>query len=154
SLVAWRVTQSLGASTGQVIRRAIIRDLYERERAASMIGLVTSVVVLMPMSAPLIGGILDTLFGWESIFIFSALLAGTIFIWAVLALPETREKAVRQGDRGRFTHDLRALTGSPVFFGYALCVGFGSAPFFAFLGGATYVAVTMLGRTSAEYGAW
>ncbi len=35
-----------------------------------MIGLVTSVVVLMPMVAPLIGGILDTLFGWESIFVF------------------------------------------------------------------------------------
>ena len=29
----------------------------------AMIGLVTSVVVLMPMAAPLIGGILDTVFG-------------------------------------------------------------------------------------------
>src|SRR5262249_49077727 len=65
-LVAARVAQSLGASTGQTIGRAIIRDLYERERAAAMIGLVTSVVVLMPMAAPLIGGVLDTLFGWEA----------------------------------------------------------------------------------------
>ncbi len=154
SLVAWRVTQSLGASTGQVIGRAIIRDLYERERAASMIGLVTSVVVLMPMAAPLIGGILDTLFGWESIFIFSACLAGGIFIWAVMALPETRSKAGMKGGRNPFASDLRALAGNPVFFGYALCAGFGSAPFFSFLGGAPYVAVTMLGRSSAEYGAW
>ena len=72
SLIVARVVQSLGASTGQTIGRAIIRDLYDREHAASMIGLVTSVVVLMPMVAPLIGGILDTLFGWESIFIFTA----------------------------------------------------------------------------------
>ena len=71
-LVVARVVQSLGASTGQTISRAIIRDLYDRERAASMIGLVTSVVVLMPMMAPLLGGILDTLFGWTSIFIFVA----------------------------------------------------------------------------------
>ncbi len=78
-LVAARVVQSLGASTGQTISRAIIRDLYDRERAASMIGLVTSVVVLMPMMAPLLGGILDTLFGWASIFIFIALFSGTVF---------------------------------------------------------------------------
>ncbi|HEY7247563.1 MAG TPA: multidrug effflux MFS transporter [Xanthobacteraceae bacterium] len=154
SLVAWRVTQSLGASTGQVIGRAIIRDLYERERAASMIGLVTSVVVLMPMAAPMIGGILDTLFGWESIFIFSACLAGGIFIWAAIALPETRVNAAAKSGRKQFASDLRGLAENPVFFGYALCAGFGSAPFFCFLGGVPYVAVTMLGRTSAEYGAW
>ena len=90
SLIAARVAQSLGASTGQTIGRAIIRDLYERERAASMIGLVTSVVVLMPMVAPLIGGILDTLFGWRSIFVFAAALGLLVFVWAVIALPETR----------------------------------------------------------------
>src|SRR3977135_3012321 len=73
-LITARVVQSLGASTGQTIGRALIRDLYDREHAASMIGLVTSVVVLMPMAAPLIGGILDTLLGWESIFVFTAVL--------------------------------------------------------------------------------
>ncbi len=89
-LIAARVAQSLGASTGQTIGRAIIRDIYDREHAASMIGLVTSVVVLMPMAAPLIGGILDTLFGWESIFVFTAILSVSVFVWAVLDLPETR----------------------------------------------------------------
>src|SRR5262249_375930 len=79
------IFQSLGASTGQTISRAIIRDLYDRDRAASMIGLITSVVVVMPMAAPLIGGILDTLFGWESIFVFTALLSLTVFAWAAIA---------------------------------------------------------------------
>ena len=58
------------------------------------------------------------------------------------------------GGRGRFRADLRALAASPRFFGYALCAGFGSAPFFSFLGGAPHVVVTMLGHTSAEYGLW
>ena len=154
SLVAWRVLQSLGASSGQTIGRAIIRDLYERDRAASMIGLVTSVVVLMPMAAPLIGGILDTLFGWEAIFVFSAALSALVFAWAVIALPETRKIAALPDERMRFTSDLRALAGSSRFFGYALCAGLGSAPFFSFLGGAPHVVVSMLGHTSAEYGLW
>ena len=37
-LILARILQALGASTGLVIGRAIIRDLYDRERAASMIG--------------------------------------------------------------------------------------------------------------------
>ena len=154
SLVGWRLLQSLGASSGQTIGRAIIRDLYERDRAASMIGLVTSVVVLMPMAAPLIGGILDTLFGWQSIFVFSAAVSAFVFAWAVIALPETRKIAAIPGERNRLAGDLRALAASPRFFGYALCAGLGSAPFFSFLGGAPHVVVSMLGRTSAEYGLW
>jgi len=154
SLITARVFQSLGASTGQTIGRAIIRDLYDREHAASMIGLVTSVVVLMPMLAPLIGGVLDTLFGWESIFVFSAALSFAVFAWAVMALPETRRFSTVPSERSHFRADLAALTASPRFFGYALCAGLGSAPFFSFLGGAPHVVVSMLGRTSAEYGLW
>ncbi len=153
-LILARVAQSLGASTGQTIGRAIIRDLYDREHAASMIGLVTSVVVLMPMLAPLIGGILDTLFGWEAIFVFAASLSFAVFVWAVLTLPETRKISAVPGERGHFRADLAALAASPRFFGYALCAGLGSAPFFSFLGGAPLVVVSMLGRTSAEYGLW
>jgi DHA1 family bicyclomycin/chloramphenicol resistance-like MFS transporter len=152
-LVAARIVQSLGASTGQTIGRAIIRDLYDREHAASMIGLVTSVVVLMPMMAPLIGGILDTLFGWESIFVFTALLSCIVLVWAIIALPETH-RSTTTSEPAHFRTDLAALTASPRFFAYALCAGLGSAPFFSFLGGAPHVVVSMLGRTSAEYGIW
>jgi DHA1 family bicyclomycin/chloramphenicol resistance-like MFS transporter len=154
SLVVARVAQSLGASTGQTIGRAIIRDLYDREHAASMIGLVTSVVVLMPMVAPLIGGVLDTLFGWEAIFAFTAIVSFTVFAWAVLDLPETRDASLASASPRHFRADLAALASSPRFFGYALCAGLGSAPFFSFLGGAPHVVVTMLGHTSAEYGLW
>ena len=153
SLVSARIAQSLGASSGQTIGRAIIRDLYDREHAASMIGLVTSVVVLMPMVAPLIGGILDTLFGWEAIFVFAAIVSFTVFAWAALALPETRKLSPSSSQR-HFRADLAALAASPRFFGYALCAGLGSAPFFSFLGAAPHVVVTLLGRTSAEYGLW
>ena len=154
SLVVARIAQSLGASTGQTIGRAIIRDLYDREHAASMIGLVTSVVVLMPMVAPLIGGVLDTLFGWEAIFAFTAIVSFTIFSWAALDLPETRNASRAPASPPHFRADVGALAASRRFFGYALCAGLGSAPFFSFLGGAPHVVVTMLERTSAEYGVW
>jgi len=153
ALVIARIVQAVGAATGFVVGRAIVRDLYERERAASMLGLITSAVVVVPMLSPLIGGILDTLFGWESIFVVTALFSFAVFGWALAKLPETRP-ATAPSTPGRFAADLRALAGDRRFIGYVLCGALGSAPFFIFLGGGAYVAVTMFGRTSAEFGVW
>ena len=96
ALIGARVVQAVGASTGIVIGRAIIRDLYERDRAAAMIGLVTTAMVIAPMVSPLIGGILDTAFGWEAIFLFIAAFSGAVLLWAALVLPETRPASVAQ----------------------------------------------------------
>jgi len=151
-LIVARIGQALGASTGLVIGRAIIRDLVDRERTASMIGLVSTVMVVAPMMAPLIGGILDTAFGWHSIFILLAVLSALVLGWAVLVLPETRPERAR--DTATFWPDLRALIGNASFIGYVLSGALASGAFFTFLGGAPHVVVTMMGRSSAEYGLW
>ena len=153
ALIGARVVQAIGASTGIVIGRAIIRDLYERDRAAAMIGLVTTAMVIAPMVAPMIGGILDTAFGWEAIFLFLAVFSGVVLLWAVFVLPETRPARVAQSP-GMLIQEWRALLGSAKFHGYVLCGTLGSASFFTFLGGGPYVVVTLMGRSSAEFGVW
>jgi DHA1 family bicyclomycin/chloramphenicol resistance-like MFS transporter len=153
ALIGARVVQAIGASTGIVIGRAIIRDLFERDRAAAMIGLVTTAMVIAPMVAPMIGGILDTAFGWEAIFLFLAVFSGAVLLWAVFVLPETRPARVAQSP-GMLIQEWRALIGSAKFHGYVLCGALGSASFFTFLGGGPYVVVTLMGRSSAEFGVW
>ena len=153
ALIGARVVQAIGASTGIVIGRAVIRDLYERERAAAMIGLVTTAMVIAPMISPLVGGILDTTFGWEAIFLFIAAFSGVVLLWAALVLPETRPASVAQAP-GMLIQEWRALLGNAKFHGYVLCGALGSASFFTFLGGGPHVVVTLMGRTSAEYGIW
>ncbi len=153
-LVVARTVQALGASTGIVLGRAIIRDLYDRDEAASMIGWVTMVMVVAPMVAPSIGGALETAFGWRAIFAFIALFAAILLVWVMLALPETRAVAARGGGVARFFEETFALARNRRFVGYALASGFGSATFFAFLGGAPYVVIAMMSRSSAEYGIW
>jgi DHA1 family bicyclomycin/chloramphenicol resistance-like MFS transporter len=154
ALIAARIVQALGASTGVVIGRAIIRDLYDRDRAASMIGLVATAMVVAPMIAPLIGGVLDTAFGWEAIFVFVALFALAVLIWAALTLPETRPAPATDRAQARLWHEWRALLASAKFHGYVLCAALGSAPFFVLLGGGPHVVVSMMGRSSAEFGVW
>src|SRR6516165_11977805 len=45
-LIAARFLQALGGASGMVISRAIIRDLYERERVGAMISLVIAVMMI------------------------------------------------------------------------------------------------------------
>jgi DHA1 family bicyclomycin/chloramphenicol resistance-like MFS transporter len=154
SLIVARVLQALGASAGSVVSRAIVRDLFDREHAASMIGLVATVMVVMPLFGPLLGGILDTAFGWESIFMFTAVTSAIVVVWAALALPETRGLNAPPAAQVNFFGNLAALFKSTRFLGYVGAAAFGSATFFAFLGGGAHVVITLIGRSSAEYGVW
>jgi DHA1 family bicyclomycin/chloramphenicol resistance-like MFS transporter len=153
ALIAARILQATGASSGIVIGRTIIRDLYERDRAAAMLGLVTTAMVIAPMIAPFVGGVLDTAFGWEAIFLFIALASGAVLVWAWFALPETGGTTGVQAP-GRLWQEWQALLGHRKFHGYVLCSALGSAAFFLFLGGGPHVVVTQMGRSSAEYGLW
>jgi DHA1 family bicyclomycin/chloramphenicol resistance-like MFS transporter len=154
ALIAARTLQAFGASSGLVIGRAIIRDLYDRERAASMIGWVTTVMVVAPMLAPLIGGLLDTTLGWKAIFVFVAVASCAVLAWAVLALPETRPDHITGGGVRFIARESRALLRDRNFLGYMLAGGIATATFFAFLGGGPHLVIGIMGRSSAEYGAW
>src|SRR4029079_1922827 len=101
SLIVARVLQALGASAGIVVSRAIIRDLFDREHAASMIGLVATVMVVVPLFGPLLGGLLLG-FGWEAIFLFTAVTSAVVVVWASITLPETRALNAPQGARAGF----------------------------------------------------
>ena len=154
SIIAARILQAIGASAGIVVARAIIRDLFGRERAASVLGLVATVMVAAPTFGPLIGGLLETFFRWQAIFLFTALSSLAVVIWAAFTLPETRGFNVPAWHGEGFRRDLRALLRNSQFIGYVLAAAFGSSTFFVFLGGGPHVIVTLMGRTSAEYGLW
>ena len=150
-LIAARFLQALGGATGMVVSRAIIRDLYERDRIGAMISLVIAVMMIAQMLSPLTGGLLETAFGWRAIFYVVAAASLTIAVVIALALPETRRDRVEgRGFRG----DVGSLVKSRAFIGYVLCQVLASQIIFAFAGGGPYIVVTQMGRTSAEYGAW
>jgi MFS transporter, DHA1 family, multidrug resistance protein len=154
ALIAARSLQAVGAATGIVVGRAIIRDLYEREQSASMIGWVTMAIMVVPLVVPWLGGLLDTTFGWPAIFLFIALVSCGVLMWISLALPETLRAAAPASPPVHYLEELRALAASREFVGYVLCSATGSALFFATLGGAPHVVVTQMERSPVELGLW
>src|ERR1700723_3597382 len=151
-LIAARFLQALGGATGMVVSRPIIRDLYSRERIGAMISLVIAVMMIAQMLSPLTGGLLETAFGWRSIFYVITAASLVIAVTIVLALPETRRRRAEGG--GGFRSDVRSLITSRAFIGYALCQVLASQLIFAFAGGGPYIVIMQMDRSSAEYGAW
>src|SRR5690606_20157714 len=66
-LLGARVLQACSAA-GMVLGRAIVRDTVETNEAASRIGYITMGMALVPMVAPMIGGLLDEVYGWQAPF--------------------------------------------------------------------------------------
>jgi len=110
-------------------------------------------MVVAPMIAPLIGGALDTALGWHAIFTFVGTFAAIVLTWTAFQLPETR---VARGGEGiaRFRADAASLLASRAFLGYVAVAATNSAMFFTFIGGAPHVVVTIMHRTSVEFGVW
>lgn len=153
-LMLGRALQAIGGCAGLVLARAIIRDLYDRDRSAAMIGYVAMAMSLAPMLSPALGGYLDTLLGWRTSFIFCSIAGLTVFVWVILTLPET---LVQRGEGEAAASLLRGygqLLRSPLFCSYALQTSFTSGVFFAFIAGAPFVVVTVMGHPASDYGLW
>ena len=135
--LAFRMLQA-AVAVGIVLSRAIVRDMVPQDRAASMIGYVTMGMALIPMVGPMVGGVLDELFGWKASFVLLALVG-----MATLALVVADQGETIEGRGMGIAQQLRGypdLLRSQRFWGYALCAAFGSGAFFALLGGSSFVA--------------
>jgi DHA1 family bicyclomycin/chloramphenicol resistance-like MFS transporter len=88
-LIAMRFVQALGGAGSIVLARAVVRDLYSGARAGRELSLMGSVTAFAPIVAPMIGGLLQTAFGWRAIFILLVVFSAFSGAVAARLLPET-----------------------------------------------------------------
>ena len=136
--------------TGMVLSRAIVRDIVENEKAASMIGYVTMGMAIVPMFAPAIGGFLNDLFGWKANFSMLLIIGVVIAIFAFFDLGETN-KNIAQGFSKQFK-EYPELFKSKRFWAYCFTTVFASGSFFAFIGGAPFVSTNSFELSSSTFG--
>lgn len=147
--LAFRMCQAIVA-VSMVLSRAAVRDMFDQDQSASMLGYVTMGVAVVPMIGPAIGGVLDEAFGWKSNF-------WLLFLLGAAAL------ALTWGDFGETAHksgksllqqfrEYPELFRSPRFWGYSLASGLASGAFFAYLGGAPFVGTEVYGMGPGELG--
>ena len=89
ALIALRFLQALGGAGAIVLARAVVRDLYSGVRAGRELSLMGAITGVAPIFAPVIGGVLQTFFGWRAIFVLLVVCALVIGATAARLLPET-----------------------------------------------------------------
>ncbi len=86
-----RVLQSFGGGFATVTSAVIVRDWFEGKEVAKMLTIIGMIIMLAPLFAPVIGGFLIAMAGWQSVFIFMFVFAIVIFTSFFFLLPESRK---------------------------------------------------------------
>src|SRR5262249_27969468 len=150
ALIIARVVQALGAGSGPVIARAIVRDLYEPERAARVLAAMGTAQALTPILAPIVGGWVHVLAGWRAVFVvLGAFGVGFVLTtWGIV--PETNVYAgTRAGNGGG---GVAALLRHPRYLAYVAAAALAFSGQFAFITGSSFALIAILGVSPAVYG--
>ncbi len=84
----FRILQGLSGGAGNVVSRAMVRDLFEGVAAQRVMAQVQMIFGLAPAVAPMVGGLLLGIH-WQAIFVFLCLYALLALMAAYRYLPET-----------------------------------------------------------------
>jgi DHA1 family bicyclomycin/chloramphenicol resistance-like MFS transporter len=153
ALIAARFVQALGGSGTIVLARAVVRDIYDGVRVGRELSRMAAIMALAPLVAPLIGGVLQTMFGWRSNFV-------VLFCYAVMAagmvwflLPETlRQRAPESVSLTSILRSYRRFLGNRSFvihLGIATCC---MAGLFAWISTAAFVLQDIYGLSALAFG--
>lgn len=139
-----RIIQAVGGAAVAVTVPALVRDLFERDHYARVIGLVMMIMSLAPLMAPSIGGLVVTHASWPWVFITLlgiALVASVLFLWLI---PETLPSERRHPPHlGRVLGNYRELLRHRLGMGYLLTGAGTFASMMSFIVASPYVYIVL-----------
>jgi DHA1 family bicyclomycin/chloramphenicol resistance-like MFS transporter len=153
TLIAARFFQAVGGSGTIVLARAVVRDMYDGVRVGRELSRMAAIMALAPLAAPLIGGVLQTAFGWRSNFItlFAVGAVAAIMVWTLL--PETlRQRTPETVSLVSILRSYRRFLGERVFIihlGIATCC---MAGLFSWISTAAFVLQDIYGFSALAFG--
>jgi DHA1 family bicyclomycin/chloramphenicol resistance-like MFS transporter len=153
-LIVVRAIQALGGCAGPVLARAIMRDLFDRDEGARLMAFVAMVMGVAPAFAPVFGGYLQVVFGWESIFWVLTVVGAVVLILFIFLLRETHTGGSRAVGGGVLAMLMvyPRLMRSRLFIGYTLNAGFAMATIFVYIASAPFVLIELLDIPPDLYG--
>jgi len=151
TLIVARVVQALGAGSGPVIARAVVRDLYEPLRAARILAAMGTAQALTPILAPVLGGWVHALAGWHAVFLVQGAFGAAFLLTAAGVVPETNVYAGAPGAEP-LPRRVAELLGHPRYLAYVTVAAFMFGGQFAFITGSSFALIGVLGVSPTVYG--
>ncbi len=153
TLILARFLQALGACSGPVVARAIVRDVFGRERSAKVMAYMGTAMALAPVLGPIAGGFLQVWFGWQANFAVMAALGGLSLVGVLLLLRETNtNRNAGAAKPSRVLRNYGGLARDRGYIGYVLCSAFAFCGLFSFISASSFVFIGLLGLAPNIYG--
>lgn len=153
TLIYARLLQGLSAAVSPAAGRAMVRDIWEGNEAARAMSYITMAMVVAPLLAPMIGGVIMSYWEWRTIFWFLLAFAALALALVLIRLPETNGPEKR-GDV-RLPDYFRAyglVLSKQQSWAYLLCGGFSLATMFAYITGSPFVYIEIFNVPEAYFG--
>lgn len=84
-----RLLQGIGLAAPNSLARVLLRDVYTDKELMKVVSYFTMAISVAPAITPTIGGYLETLYGWEGVFMSGSVYLGAAFLLIFIYLPET-----------------------------------------------------------------
>ena len=151
-MILWRVVQAIGACAGVVLARAMVRDLYPRDRAAQMLSALITVMAIAPLLGPLVGGQILAFASWRAIF-WLLVGVGLVTLAALFTIPETLPAERRAAHLlGQALIGYGTLLRDPQVLGYGGAGGLFYVGIYAYIAGTPFAYISYYGVPAQLYG--
>lgn len=152
TMIAARILQAVGACAGSVLARAVVRDLYSRERAAHMMSFLAASMAIAPVIAPVIGGWLVQ-FSWRWDFGVMLLFGAATLAGSWVLMGETnRHLDPRALSARRMVEAFAMLLRDPVYVCNSLAVTFVFISLYSYISLSSFVVIDVLGVPVDQFG--
>ncbi|MFJ7885554.1 multidrug effflux MFS transporter [Pseudomonas sp. NPDC096917] len=151
-LIGARFIQALGGCAGMVLSRAIVSDKCDAVGSAKVFSQLMLVMGLAPILAPMLGGLLVNVYGWQSIFIVLTVFSALAALAVALGLPESLPANVPRQPLSGALRQYGRLLKDREFLGHALTGGIAMAGMFAYIAGSPFVFIKLYGVPAEHYG--
>lgn len=94
-LIVMRFIQGLAGASGQVLSRAVARDLFSGHALTNFYAILNAVNGVFPIIAPIIGGFMIQFVPWEAVFILLGVIGLVLSGLIIIGIPETLKQENR-----------------------------------------------------------
>lgn len=153
TLIAVRLLQALGACSGMVAARALVRDIFPVQENAKIFSLLMLVIAVSPIVAPTLGGYMTSSFGWQSIFFVLTFIGAAALFFVYFSLPAGREPDHSLSLLPRhIVKGFLDVVKVPQFYTYAFAGAIASSGLYAYIAGSPFVFMEMYHVSEKQYG--
>lgn len=151
-LLGCRLIQAFGASAGSVVTQTIMRESFTGITGAKVFANVSAAMALSPALGPLIGGAVQTHFGYHHVFSVLVILAIACLFYAGARLPETRPTTVQVASWRQQAQVLKRLGTDPTVWVYGLLISGINGILFSYYAEAPFIFESHFGFSALAYG--